>query len=75
MIHPLDETKKFCVKTWAKYHMSHKCHKALHSGHHLFHCLYLGAVGIEAHGFYGKAAMVLLVFTLIQIFSGDTEMM
>lgn len=50
-----------------------RLHKAMHGGHTFFHCLYLAAVSIEAHGFYGKAAIALLAVIVIGIVTGDGE--
>lgn len=43
--------------------LGHRAHHAVHQGHNVMHFAYLGAVSYEAHGWYGKAAMGLLVFT------------
>lgn len=40
-------------------------HGIVHGGHSASHFAYLSAVSYEAHGWYGKAALVLLVFTVI----------
>lgn len=39
-----------------------------HALHNLAHCTYLGAVFVEAHGFYGKAAGALLLLVVVSIF-------
>ncbi|QFP93702.1 hypothetical protein [Ralstonia phage P-PSG-11-1] len=40
-------------------------HGIVHGGHSASHVAYLSAVSYEAHGWYGKATLVLLVFTLV----------
>jgi len=36
-----------------------------HRGEYPLHCVYLGTVAIEAHGFYGMAAGALLVAVMV----------
>lgn len=43
-------------------------HKVVHDGHYVAHLSYLSAVSYEAHGVYGKAALALLLVTLIASF-------
>lgn len=50
-------------------------HKVLHSGHGIFHVLYLGAVSFEAHGLYGKFAFGLLVIAALGALTGDKELL
>lgn len=51
--------------------MSVRVHNTVHKGHDLMHCVYLSAVSIEAHGWYGKAALGLLAFTIIAALLGE----
>jgi len=46
-------------------------HHMVHRGHEMFHLIYLGAVSIEAHGWYGKAAIGLFLFTVLAHFLGE----
>lgn len=48
-------------------------HCVTHGGHTLAHGAYLGTVGIEAHGMYGKFALVLLAFVVIGAVMGETS--
>lgn len=47
----------------------------LHKGHNMAHMSYLGLVAIESHGYYGKAALVLLIIAIVAhlIGMGDME--
>lgn len=45
----------------------------LHKGHSWAHMAYLGAVGAEAHGWYGGMALVLLAVTVVMHFAGVAE--
>ena len=53
-----------------KWHIPDR-HTIVHKGEHFFHMTYLGAVSYEAHGLYGQAAGVLLVVTIIGVFTKD----
>lgn len=47
-------------------------HRLAHTGHFLAHCIYLLAVSIQAHGAYGIAAGVLLIFVVgLHLIGGD----
>ena len=43
-------------------------HELHEKGEHFFHCSYLLLVGIESHYWYGKVALVLLVWIVVPIF-------
>lgn len=45
----------------------------LRKAHWLCHGIYLGAVTIEAHGWYGRAAGALLIVVVIGAVLGDAE--
>lgn len=49
----------------------HRAHQAVHHGHNMMHYTYLSAVSYEAHGWYGKAALGLLVFTIAAHLIGE----
>lgn len=42
-----------------------KVREYAHRGEYPLHCVYLGAVAVEAHGFYGAAAGLLLTAVLM----------
>ena len=58
--------KKVC-----KNYITCKASRLLQHAHTPLHCIYLGAVSIEAHGFYGIAAGGLLVTVLYNVFTGE----
>lgn len=45
----------------------------LHTSHNWAHMAYLGAVGAEAHGWYGNCAIVLFAITVVMTFAGEAE--
>lgn len=47
--------------------------RLIHKGEHGAHMAYLGLVAIESHGYYGKAALVMLVLLVVSHFTGDAE--
>lgn len=59
---------------WAHLLRKVKSHDALehivHKGQHSAHMAYLGLVAIESHGYYGKAALVLLILGVVAHFAG-----
>lgn len=48
------------------FHLPTRAH-LIHSGEQFMHAFYLGAVSVEAHGFYAYGAMGLLVFVILAI--------
>lgn len=42
----------------------------IHKGQHGAHMAYLGLVALESHGYYGKAALVLLILGVVAHFAG-----
>lgn len=48
-------------------------HDLVHKGEHFAHMAYLGLVSVESHYWYGKAAMVMLVLTIMSIFIHEGE--
>lgn len=63
--------KKRCIKS----ELHGRMHKLMHSGHAFFHFAYLGLVSIESHGYYGKAALVLVGITILGYITGDHEVL
>lgn len=53
------------------HNVSHQAHALCHKGHDAMHYVYLTAVSIEAHGWYGRAALGLLVFTVAAHLLGE----
>ena len=51
----------------------HRWQCVAHHGHTAAHGTYLGAVAHEAHGLYGKAALVLLIFVVLGALMGDKD--
>lgn len=49
---------------------NHLLENALHKGHETAHLAYLALVSVEAHGYYGKAALVLLIIAGVMHFAG-----
>lgn len=54
-----------------KQRIDHMLHKHIHKAEHFFHCTYLSAVAVEAHGFYAIAAAVLLIVVVMSWFVGE----
>lgn len=58
--------------TELKAQANHKVHTLAHKGEHAAHYCYLSLVFLEAHGAYGKAAGVMLVFLAVSdVFAGE----
>lgn len=54
-------------KLKARLHLPTRAH-LVHKSEHFFHMVYLGAVSIEAHGYYAHTAQVLFLVTVIGVF-------
>jgi len=55
---------------WLRAHAHPMLEAGLHKGHNVAHMAYLGLVSVESHGWYGKAALALLVIGVASHFAG-----
>lgn len=60
------------IKLWARVHVP-SMHELVHKGEHFCHMTYLGLVSVEVKYWYGKAAAVMLVLTVVSLFIGEGE--